>query len=448
MYPTTIRSQFINYYQGMGFELLPRASMLHNTIPMSFVMSAGLVQVESSLAQISRDPTNKYVLIQKCFRHFDLDRVGQDDLHLSLFEMPGAFVFEKNAKEKAIIAMWQLATSVLGINPSKIWVTYFEGDQVSGEVQEKDTLTYQTWLNLGLNQERIVGRDADHNYWLQSDSLRTDVSELRKAGPNTEMFFDRDRALACGHTCQPGCRCGRFIEFANTLFISYQLRPQHNRFEPLAIPFVETVIGTERVAMITQGVSSVFETTDFVPIINLIQGYVTNKDISQDLYTSSIRIIADHLRALCVLVADGAPPPGKNGRERIIKLLIRQLITRRIILGIETDTFLPDALHVAASTFSPEEMPTGTIPRVTAYFAYESSRFEQTIAQGFRKLKKLLTCNHGRSLNGREIVTLEKQWGLPILLIENQLNQHGLVFARQDYLCELSTWNTTAKTSH
>ena len=97
-----IRDRFVNYYQNLGFKLLPRATMLHDTIPMSFVMSAGLVQVESSLAQINQNLVNRYVLIQKCFRHFDLDRVGQDDIHLSLFEMPGAFIFDENAKEQAI----------------------------------------------------------------------------------------------------------------------------------------------------------------------------------------------------------------------------------------------------------------------------------------------------------------------------------------------------------
>lgn len=422
--------------------------MLHDTIPMSFVMSAGLVQVESSLAQINQNLVNRYVLIQKCFRHFDLDRVGQDDIHLSLFEMPGAFIFDENAKEQAIVRMWQLATVELGIDPSEIWATYFGGDYVAGQFQEKDTLTYQTWINLGLSQDHIIGRDAGHNYWLQSGSLRTETSELRKAGSNTEMFFDRGQELARGSTCQPGCRCGRFIEFANSLFISYQLQPHSNHFQPLNTPFVETVIGTERVAMITQGVPSVFETTDFVPVTDLIQAYALNQHVSADLYTSSIRTIADHLRALYVLVADGAPPPGKNGRERIIKLLIRQLITRQIILGIEDREFLLDALQTVAATFAPEEAPNWAIPKVMTYFACESSRFEQTIAQGFRKLKRLLASNHGRFLNGRDIVILEKQWGLPLLLIEKQLNQYGLAFARQDYLCELDIWATTARASH
>jgi alanyl-tRNA synthetase len=151
---------------------------------------------------------------------------------------------------------------------------------------------------------------------------------------------------------------------------------------------------------------------------------------------------------LYILVADGAPPPGKNGRERIIRLLIRQIITRQIVLGIQDNSFLPDALQVIATTIDTTEIPPGTIPKVMDYFCGESSRFEQTIARGFCKLKAILTRNHGESLNGKEIVTLEKQWGLPAILIERQLNQRGLAFARQDYLCELNTWATTARMSH
>jgi alanyl-tRNA synthetase len=151
---------------------------------------------------------------------------------------------------------------------------------------------------------------------------------------------------------------------------------------------------------------------------------------------------------LYVLVADGAPPPGKNGRERIIKLLIRQIITRQMVLGIHCNTFLPDILQVVATTFAADEMPSWTTSRVMAYFTSESSRFEQTITRGIHKLKMLLTRNSGESLNGKEIVTLEKQWGLPAILIERQLNQRGLAFARQDYLYELDTWAATARMSH
>ncbi len=97
-----IRQKFVQYYQNLGFQLLPRAPMMHPSIPMSFVMSTGLVQVETSLANTKNRSGNQFVLVQDCFRHFDLDRIGTDNIHLSLFEMSGAFVFRSNGQQKYI----------------------------------------------------------------------------------------------------------------------------------------------------------------------------------------------------------------------------------------------------------------------------------------------------------------------------------------------------------
>lgn len=140
----------------------------------------------------------------------------------------------------------------------------------------------------------------------------------RKAGPNTELFYDRGAEKACGPDCRPGCRCGRFVEFSNSLFICREQDSQNKSLHPMAEPFAETVIGTERVAMILQSAQSVFETDSYRPIIDAIRNFVQTPNLPESLATASERVIADYLKALYVLVADGAPSPGKNGRERII----------------------------------------------------------------------------------------------------------------------------------
>ncbi|MBE2220699.1 MAG: hypothetical protein IAF02_04120 [Anaerolineae bacterium] len=454
MQPQEVRRRFVSFYQKRGFQLLPPAPMIHPSIPMSFVMSAGLVQVETSLAQAEQKLVDKCVLVQQCFRHFDLDRVGQDDVHLSLFEMPGAFQFNPRDKQQTIRRMWQLATEVLEIEPNKLWVTYFMGGEVAQNVQPIDEETYQTWLDVGVEPERIIGLDADHNYWVQSDKLQVaeDETAIRKAGPNTELFFDHGEQYGCSPACRPGCRCGRFVEFANSLFISFQIDPVSQEFSPLSDPFFETVIGIERVTMIKQGVHSVFDTADYRSIIDAITPYITNSYMSPWLRTTSVRIIVDHLRALYMLVADGAPPPGKNGRERIIRLLIRNTLTRKMLLGIKEKEFLHVILYKVAETFYVQNeaskiMVPANVKKTLKYFEYETEKYAKTLDRGLRKLDSLLKNNTENTLSGNQIVMLEKQLGVPSILVERTLNQKGIVFDTDDYDSALTEWTQKHKSS-
>jgi alanyl-tRNA synthetase len=131
----------------------------------------------------------------------------------------------------------------------------------------------------------------------------------------------------------PGCGCERFVEFSNSLFISHEIDEQNIGLHPIAEPFTETVIGTERVAMILQDVPSVFDIDCYLPIIDTIRCSVRKTDLPESIRIVSEKIVADYTKALYYLIADGAPPPGKNGRERIIKLLIRGVLAHQNILG-------------------------------------------------------------------------------------------------------------------
>ena len=437
MHCTDIRQRFIDYYQHLGFRLLPRAPMLHPSIPMSFVMSAGLVQVETSLANAEHRSGDKFVLVQDCFRHFDLQTIGTDNIHLSLFEMPAAFIFGNNNRKTAITHIWTVATDVLGINPQRLWVSYFGGDQVEGQEVPEDRETYQAWRAVGVPQQRLVGLGRKHNYWVQGGGFDNGGSEWRKCGANTELFYDIGAEHACSPMCQPGCRCGRFVEFSNTLFVSHHLNYQTNEFIVMDEPFTETVIGTERVAMITQQVPSVFDTELYRFIITVIRQYSSPNGLPTHFKAESERLIADHLRALCVLVADGAPPPGKNGRERIIKFLIRGMIARQIMLGIEMKNFLA-ILHVFLKNYHiTQESVYSTLE---SYFTKETQRFQRTVDRGYYELEKLLKHNHGKTLSGQQVVYLEKSHGLPSCLIFSALKRKYLDTLESEYEHALGIW--------
>lgn len=436
-----IRHSFVAYYRRLGFRVLPRAPILHDSVPMSFVMSAGLVQIETALAQLTERTNNQYVLVQECFRHFDIEKVGTDVYHLSLFEMPGAFRFGVGGQTAVIEQMWQLATGVLRIPPDRIWISYFDGGTYSGHTLAADERTFTTWRQLGVPPHRLVGLGLEGNYWRQSGILSGD-GQPRKCGPHTEMFYDRGASLTCSAECRPGCACGRFMEFANTLFISHHYDPKTNELIPLAEPFTETVIGTERVATISQHAASVFDIESYRPIIECIRQCTPANHLPENLRTACEQVIADHLRALYVLVADGAPPPGKDGRERIVKRLIRGVLTRQILLGMDSQEFLPAALRQISCSFADSELaPASPDATLLDYFAAETARFSRTIKQGQRQLRQFVRRDRRQLLAGHEVVFFEKQCGLPRPLLDTLIEQEGASFSEAEYRSALGRWS-------
>ena len=415
--------------------------MIDPSIPMSFVMSAGLVQVENSLAKSTKRDGNRYVLVQECFRHFDLEKVGTDDVHLSLFEMPGAFIFGPDGKSGTVDRMWALATSVLGLDKEHIWATYFNGGKVTDEYLPEDLVTRNAWLETGILDEHVVGLGTDNNYWIQGKGIN-DIGNSRKCGPNTELFYDRGIQKKCGNNCMPGCKCGRFIEFSNSLFINSEIKRNGKSIQPLGDPFTETVIGTERIAMIHQGSQSVFEIDSIKPLITILRQHIRNT-IPLETQIAHERVIVDHLRGLYFLITDGAPPPGKDGRARIIKMLIRRVATRQIILGIDPEIVLPEILTCISHMVPENVQKEGAKERVISFFLSEYERFSRTIKRGELKLAQMLKENNGHTLSGSQIVCLEKQWGMPSLLTAMVLKELGLSFQENEYIIAISAANET-----
>lgn len=443
MHCSAIQQYFTGYYQELGFQLLPSGSMLHSSIPMSFVMSAGLVQVETSLARSANRSENKFLLVQNCFRHFDLPRIGTDNTHLSLFEMPAVFEFRAANPQGTLWHLWHFVTEILGINAQQIWVSYFGGDQISGHDLGQDEETYNAWRNIGIPEHRLVGLTGDHNYWVQGGGFDNEGSQWRKCGPTTELFYDLGEEQSCGAQCRPGCSCGRFVEFSNTLFVSHQLHSQTNELRKMADPFTEAVIGTQRIAMILQNAPSVFDIEENKPIIQAIQVYSAPDDLPEHLIIESERVIADYTNALAALVTEGAPPPGKNGRERIIKLLIRGIITRKILLGIDINRFpLLAEYAVKKQGILPD-----SLDKIENYFMREAQCFQKTVQRGLKKMETLLEQNQRKTLSGYQIVFLEKRCGLPSLLIAASLRKKHLQFLQEDYKDVVTEWKKSLLTT-
>lgn len=374
---------FLNHYIRRGYQEMPGSSLLDDSVPMSFVMSAGMVQFER-LSETSRSGDH-YVLIQNCFRYFDLAQIGSSHIHLSLFQMPGAFDFGPVDRKKTIVQIWDLLLNVYRFDPASLYVTYFSGDTINGQELPADSETALAWRLAGIPHDHIIGLSSKCNYWMQTKNA-VGKRNSRKRGPNTEVFFDRGVEYACGSQCFPGCACGRFIEFLNTLFITHGVDENKDWLAPLDEPFTEVVIGLERVAAILQGVGSVFEVDSIYPLIQQVRCFSKPRPVELQGFESLKleRTLVDHLRALLFLTADGAPPPGRGGRARLMRILTRELLASQRLLGISDSGFMRSMI-LEAQKYQPDISPAQT--SLLEYVALESRRFERTVREGFKKLK-------------------------------------------------------------
>jgi alanyl-tRNA synthetase len=430
---------FLKYFAAGGYEIVTGSSLLDPSVPMSFVMSAGLAQVERSAAQQGGRTGERYALLQNCFRYFDLDTVGESPIHLTLFQMPGAFTFKSIEKQTCMGQIWKILTEEYGFSPKSLWVTYFNGGEVSGHHFEADIETRRAWQETGMPSDRLIGLGPEHNFWKQGSSV-VGEREAPKCGPNTEVFFDRGETRACGPTCGPGCRCGRFIEIQNTLLITEHINDDTGLVRPLEEPFIEAVVGTERVAMLSQERESVFDIDSIIPLIKHVRQTMQSPLLPIVDQTKHERVLVDHLRAFLFLTADGAPPPGRGGRARLMRKLARGMITSQKLLQIEDPGFLASLLDLALDLYADQQpqLPPAR-QTVLAYLADEQALFENTLQRGEKRLERILK-RQDNNISGEDIVRLEKHHGLPQPLIEVFLTRKQIPFSRQAYQNAYKEW--------
>jgi len=295
--------------------------------------------------------------------------------------MAGAFDFGLVDRRKTINQIWDLLINVYGFNPASLVVTYFKGGDVDGQKLQSDEETALAWQAAGYTRERIIGLGVESNYWQQT-SLAVGRINSRKRGPNTEVFYDRGAKYGCGTECGPGCQCGRFVEFLNTLFITHQFDNKLHRLVPMEEPFTEVVIGRERVASILQSTESVFFGVDTImPLIQQLRCFSKPLPVQIDGLDplKFERILVDHLRALLFLTADGAPPPGKGGRARLMRILIREMLTSQRLLGISDPGFMRSMILTALELYPQLALAQ---KRLLGYLAEEKERFERTVQVG------------------------------------------------------------------
>ena len=317
-----LRKKFIDFFVSKGHVQISGASVIPENDPTVLFTTAGMHPLVPYILGQPHPAGKRLTDYQKCIRTGDIDSVG-DPHHLTCFEMLGNWSLGDYFKKEMIPWSYEFLTKELGIDPDKLSVTVFEGEEGIPRDEESAAI----WNKCGIPYERIHFMPREDNWW-------GPAGETGPCGPDTEMFIDTGRP-ACGPDCKPGCSCGKYFEVWNDVLMGYQ-KTKDGKFIEMERKCIDTGMGIERTIAILQGKKSVYETEVMQPILRKI-GELAGVTYGQDEKTDvSMRIIADHIRTSTFILGDQrGVSPSNVGQGYILRRLIRRSVRNGKHLGIE-----------------------------------------------------------------------------------------------------------------
>lgn len=411
-----LRQKYIDFFVSKNHVQISGASLIPENDPTVLFTTAGMHPLVPYILGEAHPAGTRLVDYQKCIRTGDIESVG-DPHHLTFFEMLGNWSLGDYFKKEAIQFSFEFLTKHLNIDISKLSVTVFAGE----DGIPRDDEAADEWHKHGIPQERIYFLPKEDNWW-------GPAGETGPCGPDTEMFIDTGRP-ACGPDCRPGCKCGKYFEIWNDVFMQY-FKNAEGTYEAMARKNVDTGMGIERTVAILQGKTSVYETEVFQPIIARITqlsgvSYGTQEDTD-----ISIRILADHIRTSVFILGDQrGVAPSNAGQGYILRRLIRRGLRHGRKLGI-TGTFLGELAKVVLDLYAkpyPELLENQTF--IMEELAREEEKFSATLQKGeheFEKMLPNLLKGNSRQINGRIAFKLYDTYGFPIELTEELAAEHEL----------------------
>ena len=407
----TIREMFLDYFEKQGHFRRGSYSLIPESDKSLLLIGAGMAPLKPYFAGLETPPSKRMTTCQKCIRTGDLDNVGHTDRHGTFFEMLGNFSFGDYFKKEAITWSWDFATNVLKLSEEKLWVTIYEEDEEARGL----------WRDMiGIPEEKIVALGKDDNFW--------EIGVGGPCGPCSEIYFDRGEEHGCGRAdCKPGCECDRYVEFWNLVFTQF-IKEEDGSYTPLPHPNIDTGMGLERIACIMQDTSSIFD-VDTIQYILKEVARVSGVKYQQGRADSdvSMRIITDHLRSMTFMISDGILP-GNEGREYVLRRLIRRAARHGRLLGIE-GPFLASlsekVVDVSGKAYPELEKQRVFIHKV---IAAEEANFAATIDQGMKIIEEYtqeMKDAQKSVLDGEKAFKLHDTYGFPIDLTREILAEAG-----------------------
>jgi alanyl-tRNA synthetase len=412
-----IRQAYLSFFEQRDHRVVPSSPLVPAVHDASVLLTtAGMQQFKPYFLGQEEPPHPRLASCQKCFRTTDIDQVGLTARHLTFFEMLGNFSVGDYFKQEAVGYAWELSTQGFELDPERIWITVFEGDEQLGLGPDEEAI--QCWLDVGVPAERIVRLPRSENFW--------QAGPVGPCGPCSELYLDRGTDFG-GPKDRPGDDTDRFLEYWNLVFMQYELR-EDGSLEPLPKRNIDTGLGLDRMAAIMQDVPSVFENDQFRPQVQLGEQLSGRRYGDDPATTRALRILADHSRAMTFLIADGVVPSNED-RGYILRRVMRRAIQQGRSIGLEQGflgRFADVVIEVMGPVYPELERERDMVHQ---WLEAEEESFGRTLEQGTRLLAELIELARAEGtswISAEDAFRLHDTYGFPYDLTRELLQEQGL----------------------
>ena len=439
MTPNEVRSAYLNFFKARGHAVIPASSLVPQNDPTTLFTGSGMQPMIQYLLGENHPAGTRITDSQKAFRSDDIAEVG-DNRHTTLFEMLGNWSLGDYFKQEQLPWIFEFLTTTIGLDPEKIYVTAFLGDEENN--LPRDTESVDIWKRLfkekgiiaeaaiigseadgyarGMKEgERIFYYEAKKNWWSRAGTPDK-MPAGEPGGPDSEIFYEFTNVVhdsKCGAHCHPNCDCGRFLEIGNSVFMQY-IKKADGTFGLLPKQNVDFGGGLERITMAVNNSPDIIAVCH-LPILKRLEQLSGKKYGESKEETRSFRIVADHIKAAVFLISDGVLP-AKSDQGYFVRRLIRRSVRHADTLGITHSSFATLVRPVAEMYREAYPELAEKIETIEKVIAHEENQFRKTLSAGLREFEKME--------NKIDAFTLFTTYGFPIELTEEIAGERGIAF--------------------
>ncbi len=424
-----LREKYLSFFESKGHLRLPSFSLVPQHDKSLLLINSGMAPMKKWFTGEETPPRKRVTTCQKCIRTPDIENVGKTARHGTYFEMLGNFSFGDYFKHEVIPWAWEFCTKVMEMDPEKLYISVYEEDDEAYDIWTKD---------IGVDPSHMVRFGKEDNFWEHGAG---------PCGPCSEIYYDRGEKYGCGKPdCKVGCECDRYIEFWNLVFTQFE-NDGNNNYSRLAHPNIDTGMGLERLACISQDVDNLFEVDTVQNIMKHIMKIAGVKYHDDEKKDVSLRVITDHVRSTTMMISDGVMP-SNEGRGYVLRRLLRRAARHGRLLGIDS----PFLYEVAETVIKENDTAYPNLLEkhdfIINVIKAEEENFAKTIDTGLNMLEEMVKNTDGKVMSGADAFKLSDTYGFPLDLTKDILDEKGMTVDEQEYLSLMTEARKKAREAH
>ena len=424
-----LREKYLSFFESKGHLRLPSFSLVPQHDKSLLLINSGMAPMKKWFTGEETPPRKRVTTCQKCIRTPDIENVGKTARHGTYFEMLGNFSFGDYFKHEVIPWAWEFCTKVMEMDPEKLYISVYEEDDEAYDIWTKD---------IGDDPSHMVRFGKEDNFWEHGAG---------PCGPCSEIYYDRGEKYGCGKPdCKVGCECDRYIEFWNLVFTQFE-NDGNNNYSRLAHPNIDTGMGLERLACISQDVDNLFEVDTVQNIMKHIMKIAGVKYHDDEKKDVSLRVITDHVRSTTMMISDGVMP-SNEGRGYVLRRLLRRAARHGRLLGIDR----PFLYEVAETVIKENDTAYPNLLEkhdfIINVIKAEEENFAKTIDTGLNMLEEMVKNTDGKVMSGADAFKLSDTYGFPLDLTKDILDEKGMTVDEQEYTSLMTEARKKAREAH